>query len=121
MWLFSDIFKQASQNSQYFLKILADLLDFYSMQYDNKVVLGDFNLKPNKPITLVFLNDYDFKNLIKRNTCLTGDGYCIDLILTNRKYSFKFSTSFGTGLSDYRQLIYSILQTTLQKEEPKKP
>ena len=64
-WLFIGIYKQSSQNSQYFLNILADLLDFYLMQYDNKVVLEAFNLKPNNPILLDFLNDYDFTNLIK--------------------------------------------------------
>ena len=47
-WLFIGI---SSQNSQYIQQnILADSLDSYSMQYDNKVVLGDFNLKSNNPI-----------------------------------------------------------------------
>ena len=30
-----------------------------------------------------------------------GEGSCVDLILTNLKYSFKFSTTFETGLSDH--------------------
>ena len=47
------------------------------MQYDDKVVLGDFNLKTSNPIMLDFLNDYDFTNLIKRKTCFKGDGSCI--------------------------------------------
>ena len=54
------VYKPPSHNSQYFLNILADLQDFYSVQYDNKVVLGDFNLKLNNPITLDFLSEYDF-------------------------------------------------------------
>ena len=48
-----------------------------------------------------------------------GDVSCIDLISTNGKYSFKFPTTFETGLSDHHHLIYSILKTTFQKEEPK--
>ena len=64
------------------------------MQYDNKGVLGDFNLKPRKPIMFDFLNDYNFTNFIKRNTYLNGHGCCIDLILTSCKYSFKFFTTF---------------------------
>ena len=52
-WLVICIYKPPLQNIQYFLNVLTDFLDFYSMQYDNKVVLGDFNLKPNNPITLV--------------------------------------------------------------------
>ena len=37
----------------------------------------------------------------------------------NRKYSFKFSTTFETGLSDHYHLMYFILKTTFQKEETK--
>ena len=73
-WLRTGINKPPSRtDSQYTLNILADSLDVYSMQYDNKVVLGDFNLKSNNPITLHFVNDYDFTNFIKRSTCFYGD------------------------------------------------
>ena len=68
---------------------------------------------------MIFLNEYDLINLIKINTCFKGQGSCIDLILTNQKYSFKNSTSFETGLSDHHHLIYSMLKTTFHKEEPK--
>ena len=45
-----------------------------------------------------FLTEHDLFNLIKNNTCFKGEGSCIDLISTNRKYSFKNFTSFETGL-----------------------
>ena len=96
-WLFIGIYKPPSQNSTCLLNILPDSLNRYSMQYDRMVVLGDFSLKPNNPIMLNILNDYGFTDLIKRNTCFKGDRSCIDLILSNREYSFKFSTTFGTG------------------------
>ena len=67
---------------------------------------------------MTFLNEHDLINLIKNNTCFKGEGSCIDLILTNRKFSFKNSTSFETGLSDHHHLIYSMLKTTFHKEEP---
>ena len=89
------------------------------MQYDNKLVLEAFNLKLNNPILLNFLNDYDFTNLIKRNICFKGDGSCIDLVLTNRKFLFKFATIFETSLSDHHHLISSMIKTTFQKEERK--
>ena len=44
----------------------------------------------------------------------------IDLILTNRKYCFKHTSTFETGLSDHHHLIYSILKTTFKREESKK-
>ena len=56
-------------------------------------------------------------NIIKSNTCFKGNGTCIDLIFTNRKYYFKHSSTFETG--DHHHLIYSILKTTFKTEEPK--
>ena len=46
-WLFVSIYKQRLQDNKYFVSILSDLLDFYSNEYGNKVVLGDSNLEPS--------------------------------------------------------------------------
>ena len=54
-------------------------------------------------------------NIIKSDTCFKGNGTCIDLILTNRKYCFKHSSTFETGLNDHHHLIYSMLKTTFKK------
>ena len=45
---------------------------------------------------------------------------CIDLVLTNRKYCFKNTSSYETGISDHHHLIFSIMKTTFASEEPKK-
>ena len=116
---FVAIYKPPALNSQYFLATLSDLLDFYSNHYDNKVILDDFNLKPTDPLMMTFLNEHDLINLIKNNTCFKREDSYIDLILINRKFLFKSSTSFETGLSDHHHLIYSMLKTTFHKEEPK--
>ena len=58
-------------------------------------------------------------NIIKSNARFKGHGTCIDLILTNRKYCFKHSSTLETGLSDHHHLIYSMLKTTFKKDEPK--
>ena len=47
-------------------------------------------------------------------------GSCINLILTNRKYCFKNTSSYETGISDHHHLIFSIMKTTSASEEPKK-
>ena len=66
------------------------------------------------------MNNQNLFNLVKSNTCFKGKGSCIDLILTNRKYSFKNTCSVETGLSDHHHLIYSVMKTRFKSEEPKK-
>ena len=119
-WLFVSIYKPPLQSNNYFLDTLNDLLDFYSGIYDNKVVFGDFNLEPTNPVMINFMDSQNFTNLIKNNTCFKGVGSCIDLILTNRKYCFKNTSSYETGISDHHHLIFSIMKTTFASEEPKK-
>ena len=68
-WLFVSIYKPPSQSNQYFLDILGDLLDFYSQGYDEKVILGDFNLEPSNPSIVSFMNNQNLFNLVKSNTC----------------------------------------------------
>ena len=65
MWLFVSIYKSPSQSNQYFLDILGDLLDFYSQDYDNKVILADFNLEPSNPRLVSFMNNQNLFNLVK--------------------------------------------------------
>ena len=66
-----------------------------------------------------FMEANGLMNSIKSNNCFKGKGSCIDLILTNRKYSFKHSNSIETGISDHHHLIYTMLKTTFSKAEPK--
>ena len=95
------------------------MLDCYSNHYEYKVILGDFNINPVKPEMNTFLNTENLTNLVKENTCFKGAGSCIDLILTNSKYSFQYSLSIETGLSDHHRLIFSMMKTKLALEEPK--
>ena len=97
-WLFVSIYKPPLQNNQYSVSTLSNLLDFYSNEYDNKVVFGDFNLKPASPSMLSFMDSQNFVSLIKKKTCFKGTGSCIDLILTNRKHPFKNTFSYETGV-----------------------
>ena len=66
------------------------------------------------------MDSQNFVSLIKNKTCFKGAGSCIDFILTNRKYSFKNTSSYETGLSDHHHLIYSVMKTIFKCEEPKK-
>ena len=58
--------------------------------------------------------------MIKQNICFKHDGgSCIDLLITNSKFSFARTNSLNTGLSDHR-MIYAILKTKFEKCESKK-
>ena len=66
-------------------------------------------------VTLILNVLYD---LIKGYTCFKGNSSLIDLILTNRKFSFKYSQSFETSLSDHHHMVYNMLKNAFQKSEP---
>lgn len=114
-----DIYKLQAQKSYHFLNILTVLLGLYLTQYDNKAVLGEFDLKPNNLITLDFLNDYDFKNLVKCNTCFKGVGSSIDVTLTYHKYLFKFSTTFETEVTIILFYTLNVRQKNSRKRNQK--
>ena len=66
------------------------------------------------PFLICFCDSYSFINLIKSNAYFKGIGSCIHLNFTNRKYSFKNTRSFGTGLNGHRHLIYTIQAVALR-------
>ena len=76
-------------------------------------------MEPNSPILISFMQSLNLLNIIKSNTCFKGNGTCIDLILTNRKYCFEHTSTFETGLSGHHHLIYSKLKTTVKKRGTK--
>ena len=61
----------------------------------------------------------NFINLVKGNTCCKGKGSHIDLLLINRRYSFKHTSSTETGLNDHHHLISSVMKATFEKEGSK--
>ena len=90
-----------------FLKELEKKIDYFSVSYDNNVIKSEFNLEPSNGLLKDFMNSNALYSLIKVNACFKCKGTCIDLILTNRKYSFKNTNSFETGLSDHHRMIYT--------------
>ena len=74
-----------------------NVIDFYSGIYDNHIVFGAFNMDASHTQLSAFMEYYNYYNLIKNNACFKGDGSYIDLILANRKYCFKNTSSFATG------------------------
>ena len=118
-WLVISIYRPPSHNSEYFLNNLTKMIDLSADTYDNYLIMGDFSMKPSDPSLKAFLHSNNLYNLIKSNTCFKGKGSCIDLFLTNIKYSFKCSDSYETGISDHRHMIYTMLKSCFNNTEPK--
>ena len=117
--MFISIYGPLAENKQYFLENLSLIFDHYLSIHDNNIILGDFNMQPNCPILVSFMQSLKLFNIIKSNICLKKSRICRDLSFANREYWFKHSSTFETGLSDHHHLIYSKLKTTFKKEEPK--
>ena len=119
-WLLLSIYRIPSQNLKYFLSNITLILDYYSSNYENIAILGDFNNIPSSVEISSFMADHCLYSLINTPTCFKSPaGRCIDLILTNKKLSFQKSQSFETGVSDHHHMIYTMLKSTFIHLPPK--
>ena len=84
------------------------------------LINSDFNQEPDTGEFSQFLNFHQLHNHMKEKTCWKSEnGSCIDLILSNKKYSLMNTGTLETGLSDHYLLIYSMLKTKYDKLPPK--
>ena len=118
-WLVISIYRPPSQNSEFFLNSLTNIIDHFIKLFDNYIIIGDFNLEPSNTTLKHFLDSNELYNLSKGHTCFKGKGSLVDLILTNREFSCKNTQSFKTGLSDHHHMAYTMFKISFQKSEPK--
>ena len=103
------------------LEILRRNLDLYSAQYENLIMIGDFNSDVNQSCMKAFFESYNLSSLIKEPTCYKNpqNPSCIDLILTNSPYSFQNSCVIETGLSDFDKMTVTVTKTSYEKLKPR--
>ena len=96
-------------------------LDNYIGNYDNILLLGDFNSEFSEPSLNDFCDIYNLKNLVKEPTCYKNPGNpsCTDLFLTNRPRTFQCTATVETGISDFHKLVVTVLKTFYKKQRPK--
>ena len=77
-------------------------------------------MQPTNQILKTFLEDNNFVNLIKSNTCFKlKPGSCIDLVLTKKQiWYFQNTGVMETGISNHHALIFSFLGSTFTKMLP---
>ena len=71
-------------------------------QYDNIMLIRDFNLTVNNKNLELFTNIFNLESLIRKPTCFQSISQtCIDLIPTNHNGIFKNSNVLEVGISYY--------------------
>ena len=93
-WLIFGTYRPPNQSAEYFFKQAGYALDTYNQIYEKILFVGDFNSEESEPCLSEFLNNHDFKNLVKERTCYKSpiNPRCINLFLTNSTGSFQNTT-----------------------------
>lgn len=88
-------------------------LDVYS-NYAKFLLAGDFNMEVEEDTLKEFLFEYNAKSLVKEKTCFKSidNPSCIDLFLTNSQQSFQNTTTVATGLSDFHNMVITVMKTS---------
>ena len=103
-----------------FLSNVSKKLDQYMKNYDNVILIGDFNSEMSENAMIEFCEMYDLQNLIKEPTCFKNvdNPSSIDVILTNRKENFQKSSAIEIGLSDHHKMVCTVLKSDFKKLDP---
>ena len=117
-WLICASYSPHKSNISNHLHHLGKGLDNYIGNYDNILLLGDFNSEFSEPCLNDFCDIYNLKNLVKEPTCYKNpdNPSCIDLFLTNRPRTFQCTTTIETGISDFHKLVVTVFY---KKQRPK--
>ena len=120
-WLLCGTYIPHRNNIGNHLDSLSKNLALYSSAYDNYIVIGDFNIEADSKEMLSFCDTFDLTSLIKQPTCYKNPGNPsrIDLILTNKPFSFQNSCVVETGLSDFHRMILTVTKMTFEKLKPR--
>ena len=121
-WLIIPIYKPpctSGISGTYFIEYMNRIIDYYSQKYDNILTMGDFNMEITNKDMDHFMKSNNFHSLNKKPTCFKSKrGSCIDIFLTNKHRSFKYTNAFETGMSDHHLMIYTMFKTTFDKGKP---
>ena len=110
-----------NERTTYFFNQISKAIDMYLKDYENIILIGDFNTTIAETTTSDFCQMYNLQNLINEPTCYKNpkNPSSIDMILTNRKHSFENSTTVETGLSDHHRMIITMMKGKFKKKDPK--
>ena len=102
------------------IKELAKGIQIYSNNYDDILLMGDFNAEFSETSFSSFWELYEVKSIINQSTCYKNstNPLCIDLFLTNSPNNFQKLTVVETGLSDFHKLLVTVMKSYSPKQTP---
>ena len=93
--------------------------------YENFVVIGDISINNGEEIALgmnklsEFCDIFSLENLVWGDTCVTANSSSsIVVILTNRKRSFKNSSTVATGVGDFHKMVLTTMRANYERLKP---
>ena len=111
-WFCLSVYRTPSPNNVVtFFEELTDSLSRAINNYDNIILMGDFNIDIKKENSIAydkleeFCDTFNLTNLVKSETCfMNNHKSAIDLILTNKPRSFQITNVTEIGVSDCHDL-----------------
>ena len=119
-WLLFGGYNPSKDSIPHFLHQLSSSFDKLMHNYDNIILLGDFNSEFNEPCMKDFCETYNLSKFIKLSTCFKNPANpsSIDVILTSRTRSFQEHKVVETGLSDHHKMTITVLKKIFPKQKP---
>ena len=92
-------------------------LDSQVGQFEDFILMGDFNVEPSDATMKNFCQIYGCKNIVKDRTCFKNpiNSTCTNLIIKNRPKSFQESEVIKTGLSDFHKIGLTVMKVFYNK------
>ena len=119
-WVLMAGYSPCKDRISHFLGDVSKKLDQYMDNYDNAILIGNFNSEMSENAMTEFCEIYNLPNLIKEPTCFKNldNPSCIGVILTNRKENFQNSSAIEIGLSNHHKMVLTVLKTNFKKLDP---
>ena len=94
------------------LSKLSTALHILCTDYENIILLGDFNIEVEEKNVSEFISVYNLRNFVKQKTSfkMSEDPSCTDFTLTNSPRIFQNSNAFETGFSDFHKFTTTVLK-----------
>ena len=119
-WFLVAGYNNKKENIANFSSHLSTGIAKYLCNYENLMILVEFNISMSNDNMNNFCETYDLKNLINELTCYKNatNPSPIDVILTNKPRCLHNSMATETGLSDHHKIVLTVLKSYCKKIEP---